>query len=76
MDASHVVRIKVAKRMRSETTISHVGMPKGIRASITTGEVRGINENHIANEELGSLIIDIITMIAKTIGTMMILLNC
>lgn len=51
-------------------------MPNGIRAIITTGEVNGINELHTASDELGSLNTDIITMIERMIGIIMMELNC
>lgn len=65
-----------AYSITSDTTISHVGMPKGMRAIITIGEVKGTIEKHTAIEELGSLNIDVITIIAKMIGMRMIVLNC
>ena len=51
-------------------------MPKGMRAIITIGEVKGIIELHTASGELGSLNTDIITIIDMMIGIIIIELNC
>ena len=51
-------------------------MPKGTRAIITIGEVKGIIEAQNAMGELGSLNTDIITIIERMIGSMMMVLNC
>lgn len=47
-----------------------------MRAIITMGEVNGIIEAQNAIDELGSLNTDIITISAKIIGVIMMVLNC
>ena len=74
--ASHVVSVNVRYSTVSEVIISHVGMPKGMRAIITIGEVNGIIEHHTARGELGSLNTDIITIIDTMMGIMMMVLYC
>ena len=74
--ASHVVRIKVMNSSAIERIISHVGMPNGMRAIITIGEVNGIIEVHTTSGELGSLNTDIITTIDIMIGIIIIVLYC
>lgn len=73
---SHVVSTKLRYSTTSDVAISHVGMPKGMRAIITIGEVNGIIDAQKAIGELGSLNTDIITIIARIIGIMIIVLNC
>ena len=74
--ASHVVKIKVAYNSPSESKISHAGMPNGMRAIITIGEVNGMTEVQNAKGELGSLKTDIITMIERMIGSIIMVLYC
>lgn len=75
-DASHVVKIKVAYNNPKDSNISQVAIPKGIRAIITIGEVNGISEVQNASGELGSLKTDIITIIERIIGNIMMVLYC
>ena len=76
MAASHAISTKVRYSKRRERIISHVGMPNGMRAIITIGEVNGIIDAQNATDELGSLKTDIIMISARMIGIIMIVLNC
>ena len=49
---------KAATNKSMEVIISHVGTPKGIRTSMTTGEVNGINEPQNAIDESGFFMAD------------------
>ena len=51
-------------------------MPYGIRAIITTGDVKGIIENQKAICELGSLMTVIITSRARMIGMVIGVCSC
>src|SRR5690606_7070261 len=54
--ANQTVTIKVPNSKTSERICCHQGTPKGMRISITTGEVKGINENTVETVPLGSSI--------------------
>ena len=62
--------------MPNDTTISHIGIPNGMRAIITIGDVNGIIEAQKAIGELGSLNTDIMTIIANITGIIISELNC
>ena len=68
--------IKVIYRITNDTIISHVGIPKGMRAIITIGEENGIIEHQKAIGELGSLNTDIMIIIERMIGIIMMEWNC
>lgn len=73
--AIHVIMKNEMKSTMIETITCHVGMPKGMRAIITMGEVKGIMEHQKTRPELGSFIMFIITIMAKMTGIIMMLLN-
>ena len=75
-EAMNVVATYDAERITTESTISHVAMPRGMRAIITIGEVKGIIDDQKAIGELGSLKTDIIMIMARMIGIIIMELNC
>ena len=70
------MRIKVAYNRPNERSISQVGIPNGMRAIITIGDVNGITEVQNAKGEFGSLNTDIITIIEMMIGIIIMVLYC
>ena len=76
LDASHVVAINAAYSNTRDRIISHVGIPNGMRAIITIGDVRGMMDAQKAIGALGSLNTDIIMMSESMIGSIITVLNC
>ena len=71
-----MVAINVRYRTINDTIISQAGMPNGTRAIITIGEVKGIIDDQKVIGELGSLKTDIIMIMARMIGIIIMELNC
>jgi hypothetical protein len=60
----------------AERAISHVGIPLGMRAIITIGEVNGIIESQNTNGEFGSFITIVVVINARIIGMVIGVVSC
>ena len=68
---------KVTSNKTNDTTICQVGTPRGIRISITIGDVNGIIENVVAIIPCGSLTTTTAPIyIANISGIIIIITNC
>lgn len=73
---SHIIPKNDTYRSTTESSDCHTGMPNGMRAIITMGEVKGMIEVHKASPELGSCTTLIDMIRARMMGTIATVCSC